>query len=174
MWLTKNEKKVLKLLLANARLTDTEIAKELNIASQSVGRIRKVLEEDVIKGYTLKLDSKMLGLNLILIVRINCNNCHEKTIEEIEYEIKKLPDVGYFLKTLSGRGEHIIVAGFRNMEELEKFINEKKKIKGFNDYCNVEEIIVLPSMGILKHSNQELYNKLIDSCGTKNAEFEIE
>ncbi len=31
MWLTKNEKKVLKLLIDNAKLSDTSIANKLNI-----------------------------------------------------------------------------------------------------------------------------------------------
>jgi hypothetical protein len=36
MWLTNNEKKALKLLLENSRLSDTTIATKLNITSQAL------------------------------------------------------------------------------------------------------------------------------------------
>jgi len=173
MWLTKNEKGVLKLLVANAKLSDTSISKELNISSQAVGRIRERLEEDIIQKYTVNLDSKMLGINIISIIKVNCNNSKDKTIEEIQNEIKKLPEVMFFLKTINGEGEHISIAGFKSMEELEKFINEKKKIKHFNDYYSIKEVIALPLNCVLKNSNVDLYNKMIDLCGTKHAEVDI-
>jgi len=64
MWLTKNEKKVLKLLLDNAKLSDTYIAKKLNISSQAIGRIRKKLEEEIINGYILDLDYSKININM--------------------------------------------------------------------------------------------------------------
>jgi DNA-binding Lrp family transcriptional regulator len=173
MWLTKHEKAVLKLLLEDAKLSDTSIAAKLNISTQAIGRIRKRLEEDIIKGYTLRLDAQMLGLNVIAVIRFNFNECENKTVKEIEDEIRKLPEVSLFLKTMGGKSEHIIVAGFRNIEEVERFINEKKKIKGFNDYCSVQEVFALPLNGVFKNSYKDIYNLLIDSSGTKNTELDI-
>ncbi len=66
MWLTKNEKSVLKLLIDNSKLTDTAIAQELNISSQAVGRIRKELEDELIKDYTIELDAKKIGIEILL------------------------------------------------------------------------------------------------------------
>jgi DNA-binding Lrp family transcriptional regulator len=170
MWLTKHEKDVLKLLLENAKLSDTCIATRLNISTQAIGRIRKRLEEDIIRGYSLKLDARMLGLNIIAAILFNFNECKEKTIKEIEEEIRKLPEISLFLKTMGGEKEHLIIAGFRSIEEMDKFINEKKKIKGFNDYCCIRKMYVLPLNGVLKNSYKDLYNALIDSCGIKNTE----
>jgi DNA-binding Lrp family transcriptional regulator len=173
MWLTKNEKAVLKILLEDAKLSDTSIATKLNISTQAIGRIRKRLEEDIIKGYTLRLDAQMLGLDIISVIRFSFRSCESKTIKEIEEEIRKLPEISLFLKTIGGECEHLIVAGFRSMEDLEKFINEKKKIKGFNDYCSTERVYALPLKGVLKNSYKDIYNSLIDSCGTKNTEADI-
>jgi len=173
MWLTKNEKAVLKLLLENAKLSDTSIATRLNISTQAIGRIRKRLEEDIIKGYTLRLDAQMLGLNILAVIRFSFRNSESKNIKEIEEEIRKLPEISLFLKTIGGESEHLIVAGFRSMEELEKFINEKKKIKGFNDFCSTERVYALPLKGVLKNSYKDIYNSLIDFCGTKNTEEDI-
>jgi len=68
MWLTKNEKKVLILLIDNAKLSDTSIANQLNISSQAIGKIRRKLEEEIIEKYTIELNLKKLGLNLGVIL----------------------------------------------------------------------------------------------------------
>lgn len=173
MWLTKNEKGVLKLLLGNAKLSDTSVAKELNISSQAVGRIRERLEEDVIKKYILDLDSKMLGVNIIAIIKMTFKDLENEDIKEIEKEIINLPEVLFFLKTMSGDEEHIIITGFKDMEELERFSNEKKKNHKYSNYCIIKEIIPLPLNCILKMSSIGLYNKMIDLCGIKHAEIDI-
>ena len=74
MWLTKNEKKVLKLLIGNAKLSDTSIANQLNISSQAVGQIRKKLEEEIIEGYTVNINPSKLGINVFVIgpIKFNC------------------------------------------------------------------------------------------------------
>jgi len=173
MWLTKNEKGVLKLLVANAKLSDTSIAKELNISSQAVGRIRERLEEDIIQKYTVNLDSKMLGVNIIAIIKMMFKNVENEDIKEIEKEIINLPEVLLFLKTMSGDEEHIIMMGFKDMEELERFSNEKKKNRKYYNHCIIKEIIPLPLNCILKSSYINLYNKMIDLCGIKHAEINI-
>jgi len=170
MWLTKNEKGVLKLLVANAKLSDTSIAKELNISSQAVGRIRERLEEDIIQKYTVDLDSKRLGINIIAIIKITFKSLENKNIEKIEKEIvTDWPEIVFCFKIMSGRNDYLILAGFQGMEELEKLMRENGK-KG--DYI-INEIIPLPLNCILKKSFIGLYNKMIDLCGTKHAEVDI-
>jgi DNA-binding Lrp family transcriptional regulator len=58
MKLTKNEKTVLKLLLDNAKISDSAIAAKLKISSQAVGKIRRKLEKTVIDSYTVNLNYK--------------------------------------------------------------------------------------------------------------------
>ena len=57
MKFTKNEKKVLRLLLKDGRTLNTKIAERLTISKQAVGKIRKKLEnQGVINSYSVKLD----------------------------------------------------------------------------------------------------------------------
>ena len=171
MWLTNNEKKVLKALVDDAKLSDTTISKKINISSQAVGRIRERLEEDIIKGYSLNLDSKILGMNIFAIIKMAFRDLENKDIIEIENEIIKVPEVLLFVKTMVG--EHVIIAGFKDIEGLERFSNEKKKNCEYFNNCVIKEIIPLPLNCILKTSYKDLYNKLIDSCGTKVKKIEF-
>jgi len=67
MKLTKNEKKALKLLLDNSRISDSEIASKLNISSQAVGKIRRKLESSIINSYSLNLNYSKLGIQTFAI-----------------------------------------------------------------------------------------------------------
>ncbi|MEA3430100.1 MAG: helix-turn-helix domain-containing protein [Nanoarchaeota archaeon] len=67
--LTQNEIKVLKKLIEQARVSDTEIAKNMSISQQAVYQIRNRLEElGVIKGYMPIIDFKKIGINLLFKV----------------------------------------------------------------------------------------------------------
>lgn len=171
MWLTKHEKEVLKLLLDDGKLSDIFIANKINISTQAVGRIRKRLEEDVIKGYSINLNTKMLGLNLIAIIKIKFNNLDPKKLEEVEKEMMKEPSALQVLKLISGEGSYAIIAGFKDMEELDKTAKEYKK-RSVHNY-QIEDIISLPLNCLLKNSPNELSSHLIDSCGIKHADVNI-
>jgi Lrp/AsnC family leucine-responsive transcriptional regulator len=170
MWLTKHEKAVLKLLVNNAKLSDTSIGNQLNISSQAIGRIRKRLEEDIIKSYTLELDSKKLGINIIALIKIAFDSSENKSLEDLERKIINLSEVHMLLKTISGEKEYILIAGFSDMEELERFVNQKKTDHKFNECCIIKEVVSLPLNCVLKNSAIGIHSKMIDICGIRNAE----
>lgn len=173
MWFTKNEKRVLKLLLENANLSDTAISNLLNITSQAVGRIRKKLEEEhIIKRYTLELDISSLGVGVFSLIKILSNPLRKnKNMKELEDRIANIPEVITLFRTSSGEEEHIILAGFTNMEELDKFVNEKIKVE---DNWIVKEVIPLSSKSIIKNSTRSILTKMIDiSSLKKDKDFNI-
>ncbi|MEI6058479.1 MAG: Lrp/AsnC family transcriptional regulator [archaeon] len=169
MWLTKHEKEVLKLLLDDGKLSDTSMADKINISTQAVGRIRKRLEEDVITKYSVELDSKMLGMNIITIIKLKFNNLNSKILEEIEKTMIKDQNVINILKLTSGEGIYVLIAGFKDMEELDK-VTKLYRETSKNVY-EIQEIIPLPLNHLLKNSKNDLYNYFIESCGVKHAEM---
>jgi len=69
MDLNDNEKRVLKLLIADGRMSDKYISKKLKISPQAVGKIRKKLEkEEIIKGYCAEIDFKKIGITSFAII----------------------------------------------------------------------------------------------------------
>jgi DNA-binding Lrp family transcriptional regulator len=60
---SSNERKMIKLLLDNGRITGREISKELNISPQACGKMRKKLEErGMLVGYTSVFNLKEVGM----------------------------------------------------------------------------------------------------------------
>ncbi|MEI7425022.1 MAG: Lrp/AsnC family transcriptional regulator [Candidatus Staskawiczbacteria bacterium] len=177
MWFTKHEKEVLKLLLENGKLSDTAMAEKLKISTQAIGRIRKRLEEDVIKRYSIELDPKVLGLNIISITKVKVEGILSKEIELLEkIMINELKNIS-ILKTICGEGKYIIMAEFKDLDELNTTIeNYKKQISQQYPHVsyNLIETIILPLHSLLKDSHLELYKKMIDSCGVKHIEMKKE
>ena len=69
MNLTKHEKYVIKCLLENGKVTDKDIAKELGITSQAVGKIRKKLEKNgIIEVYSVSINYDELDINAFAII----------------------------------------------------------------------------------------------------------
>ncbi len=66
------DKKILSLLQANARIPNTEIAKKVNMApSGALERMRKLEQNNIIRGYTTMLDADALeyGFSAYVFVR---------------------------------------------------------------------------------------------------------
>jgi Lrp/AsnC family transcriptional regulator, leucine-responsive regulatory protein len=177
MWFTKHEKEVLKLLLENGKLSDTSMAEKLKISTQAIGRIRKRLEEDVIKRYSIELDPKKLGLNIISLSKIKADNIIPKEVEILEKMIINEPKNISILKTMSGEGKYIIISEFKDLDELKKTIEDSKK-QISQQYPHVSysiaETIILPLTSLLKNSYSDLYKEIIDSCGIKHPEMKKE
>jgi hypothetical protein len=59
------------------------------------------------------------------------------------------------------------------MDDLERFITEKKKEGTFDSYYVIKELIPLPNNCVLKKSEKNLLYKLLDDAGTKKTDFDI-
>jgi len=168
MQLTKNEKKILKLLLDNSKLSDTAIANKIKITSQSVGRIRKKLEEEIIDDYTLHLNYSKLGINIFSLGMIKLT-AEGKKINKSEIE-NKILDNHNILKLYRCHGKensHYFVAAFKDINELSKVLNSRDQ----NDVHNFTTLIscVVPVADVVKEDARALFHKAIDALGTKSA-----
>ena len=64
--------KILKCLKKNARLAASEISKEINLSvSAVIERIRKMENTGLIQGYTIDIDQKILGNNMVALMDVS-------------------------------------------------------------------------------------------------------
>ncbi len=168
MWLTKNEKKILGLLLDNSRISDTSLAERVGISSQAIGRIRRQLEEDMIKEYSLKLDNKELGIELFAMLIVSL----EKAKPEVEKKIIEFKNTISFFKTLRGKEEYVLVLGFKDIEEMNNTLNPSPQNKeAVSNFLAVKEIIPFCHSNILKDSSKDIWVNAINHVGVKSVKF---
>jgi DNA-binding Lrp family transcriptional regulator len=138
--LTRNEKKVLSMLINNAKISDSEIASKIKISPQGVRKIRKKLEDNYISEYRTILNYEKVGINVFAIVQIKILNRDLLNNKHI---------VGAF-EINESNITHILILGFASLEELDEY-----KVKISRD-AEIQKMNVVSRKGFLKNSPVEL------------------
>jgi DNA-binding Lrp family transcriptional regulator len=118
MRLDQTDVKILRILLSDARLSSRQIAKQCGVSIGTVlSRVKKMEKEGIIKGYSALLDQEKLGYELTVVSEITVS---KGRLLEMENEIARLPNV-CCVYDVTGLIDAVIVAKFKNREELSKF-----------------------------------------------------
>jgi DNA-binding Lrp family transcriptional regulator len=123
--LTRNDQAVLKHIILQAKIPDTEIAKKIGISPQAVFKIRNKLEQSgIIKGYQPIVDFKKLGINLLafLIIKLTPQVWDEYSDDYISERIKQIPYVINAYRLPESELTHILLMGFRNIEQMDRYL----------------------------------------------------
>ncbi len=128
----ETDKKILKNLMVDARLSARQLALRLGMSTVTVlSRIKKLEKEKIILGYTAIIDHEKLGYSLTAIIEIVAKN---DKIVEIEDKISKFENVcGVY--DITGSTDTLIIAKFKERSELSTFVKELAAIS------NVENTI---------------------------------
>ena len=165
MRLTGNEKRILKLLLRNSRISDKEIAGRLNISSQAVGKIRKKLEASMIDSYTVRLDCYKLGVNLFAMTLSKLTRKGTLRGEaEVEKILRETPHVVHAYRLTGGTSDYVIMYGFRDMEEMEKFFRSREMKERFHDFIHNQNVFTFHYSSFIKNSPMQLFSKMMDDA----------
>lgn len=178
MRLTKNEKKTLKLLIENSRVSDSSIAEKLKISSQAVGKIRRKLEKSVIDSYTLNLNFSKLGIHAFAITLAKLTS---EGLDKGELEVeKRLLDNANIIQVFrlpQGNFTHVILYGFGDVDELDDFFHSAQKKKELHNFIENKELFTFSHHSLIKNSPAQLFQKVIEELGNnslKNEFLEIE
>jgi Lrp/AsnC family leucine-responsive transcriptional regulator len=166
MKLTKNERRTLRFLIENGRATDADMARSLNITPQAVGKIRKKLEtEGIIKGYTTTVDYEKVGIKVMAIALFKFTPEARKTIlteEDVNQRIKG-PHIINFFRVPEGDVTHLVLYGFRSLEELDHYFHILQTERGH--ISEIKELYIFSSRSIRKTSDKELLIRVIEESG---------
>jgi Lrp/AsnC family leucine-responsive transcriptional regulator len=172
---TKNEKRTLKLLIDNSRISDSEIAEKLGISSQAVGKIRRKLESNIIDSYTVNLNYSKLGIQTFAIgISELTREGLDKGELEIEQKLLKNPHVISIYRIPKGNSTHIILYGFKDMNELDDFFHSTRLKEEIHKFIRTHELYTFSHNSLLKNSPVQLFHKVIDEFGIKSAELKFE
>jgi DNA-binding Lrp family transcriptional regulator len=168
MQLTRNDKRVLKFLIESGRASDVDMAKKLSITSQAVGKIRKKLEsEGFIKGYSTDVDYEKLGVKVFAVVLFKYMPEVWKSIksdEDVKERIKGPHIIDYY-RVPEGDVTHIVVYGFRSLDELDNYFHVLQTERGH--ISEIRKMYVFSSKSMIKQSPKELLLKVIDELGSE-------
>ncbi|HLG24333.1 MAG TPA: hypothetical protein VI564_05385 [Candidatus Nanoarchaeia archaeon] len=170
--LTKNEQKVLKKIIEQAKTPDLEIAQKIGISQQAIFKIRHKLESvGIIKGYMPIIDFKKIGVETLVVLGIKFTRyVWEKYSEEqISERIRKIPEVIISYRIPESRISHLLVIGFKNMEGKDRYL-----MKLQSKYAKEIEIVHVYPFSvdrIIKANHFGLLNLILDKKESLSNEF---
>lgn len=125
MELDQLDLKILKMLSNDARRSLRDIAKELGLSPATVhNRVRRLIEEGVIKSFSPIIDYSKLGYDLTALILLQAEGSH---LVEVENEVAKLENT-CAVYDITGEFDIAVIARFKSRDALNKFIKRLLKI----------------------------------------------
>jgi len=173
--LTKNERRTLKYLLDNSRISDSEIASQLKISSQAVGKIRRKLEDTIIQSYGANIDFSKLGINTfaIAIAKIT-NDGLDKGELEIEQILQDNHHILNVYRLPKGSSTHVLIYGFKDINEFDGFFNSVKMRGELHRYLEIQDLFTFSHNSLIKNNPIPLFHKAIDSLNKSTTDVTFE
>jgi DNA-binding Lrp family transcriptional regulator len=125
---------ILDQLQANARITNVELARAVNLtASPCLNRVRRLEESGVIRQYVTLLDSERLGLHLNVFIQVSLEKQLEDVLNRFEQTVALRPEV-MECYLMTGDTDYLLKVLVRDVHELERFIlNSLTRIPGVSN-----------------------------------------
>jgi len=153
--LNEKDKKILKELIKNGRISFADLGRKCHMTRQSVySRIKSLRHKGIIKKFTVSLDKKKLGLNIIAYILIRAEPLRAFRKDEMR-NLMNLPQISE-IHHIYGRYSYIMEVRAKDMDDLTEII---KKIHEFRHVRRTETLITFctekfrpdhPVEGILK------------------------
>jgi Lrp/AsnC family transcriptional regulator for asnA, asnC and gidA len=120
---------IIRSLTKNSRKPYKEIANELDVSDTTVRkRMQRMLEEGVIKQFNVLLDYHKLGRIVKAFIGIRLN---PPRLKDVVSHLEDNPDVQVLYRT-TGNVDLFVEVIFRDMEELNAFLENNLNIEGIN------------------------------------------
>jgi len=118
------DRRILSLLHDDARITNSELADRVGIAPSTChGRVRRLLDLGVIRGFYTDIDPVAIGLPLQAMIAVNLQSNARGKIRSFIQQIRRRRQVMdvYFL---AGADDFILHVAARDTEDLRSFVVE--------------------------------------------------
>jgi len=120
-------------LQCNGRLSNQELAEQVNLSpSPCLRRVRILEERGIITGYTALVDHKKYGLNITIFVRITLEQHNTAIVTAFERAIQDLDEVTE-CHLLTGSADYLLRIMARDLDDYDQFMRSKlHNIKGIS------------------------------------------
>jgi Lrp/AsnC family transcriptional regulator, leucine-responsive regulatory protein len=133
------DRKILMLLQADARISNAEIARQVELAPSAIfQRIKKLEQAGIIRGYTAKLNPKPLGFGMLAFVQIQ--TAPGARAPEVIRELAAIPEV-FEVHRVVGEDCFYLKVRVSDPEALEELLD--RKLQPLQSIASTRTTIVL-------------------------------
>lgn len=119
------DRAILSELSKNARITNADLAEKLGIApSTCLGRVRNLVEQRVIKGFSAEISPEALGLELQAVISVTLRAGARANLAQFQKAMSDHPQVIQVF-FLGGAEDFLVHVAVRNSDEVREFVLEQ-------------------------------------------------
>jgi Lrp/AsnC family leucine-responsive transcriptional regulator len=133
------DRKIMRTLQSSARTSNSEIARQLNMAPSAIfERIRKLEEKGVILGYEARINPAALGLDLVAFISVRTEDRNHQY--EGAEKLKKFPEV-LEIHNVAGEDCYLVKVRVSDVTALRDFLHDK--VSAIGSVVSTKSTIVL-------------------------------
>ncbi|MFS0907363.1 Lrp/AsnC family transcriptional regulator [Priestia aryabhattai] len=137
MKIDDTDRKILKLLTEDSRLSMREVAKRVHLSAPSVTeRVRRLESQGIIKNYSIEIDYKKLGYDIECFVEVTLRYGDYQKFRNF---ISDYP-AAEFCYRIAGKACYIIKLRLKHLSDTEEFINAVTSFAGTVTHIVLSEI----------------------------------
>lgn len=139
MSLDKIDSKVIQYLMAQGRITWSELANLLELSAPATAdRVRRLEERNVIQGYAAQISPEAVGCELTAFIAVSLGQAQHRAA--FLQKVKALPQIQE-CHHMTGEDDYWLKVRCRNTKGLEQLVSEE--LKGLADGIKTRTTIVL-------------------------------
>lgn len=146
----QTDRRILRLLQRNGRMTNVELARQANLSPPAThDRVRRLQEEDVIQGFSVRLNPGALDRALLIFVEVTLERTSTRVFEEFAAAVGRSPDITECYM-LAGGFDYLLKVRVRDMAAYRTFLGESlarlPNIRQTHTYTVMEEVKNTPDI----------------------------
>jgi len=135
MKLDRTDKRILKELQANGRISNQELADRVGLSpSPCLRRVKQLEEDGIIEGYVGMVNASKLGLKMMALIQIRMDRHTPERFDEIEKTLRDYPQVMECILITGQTADYQVKVIVKDMEEYQDFLlNKITPLPGVSD-----------------------------------------
>lgn len=144
MDLTEIDRRILRLMQRDGRITVTDLAQKLGLPATTAGeRLKRLVRDGVITGFRAEIDPSALGLDLLIFVEVLLDKTTPEAMNQFVETIRRVPEV-LECHMVAGGFDFLIKLRMEDMNAYRRFLGERlwalPGVKETRTYTVMEEV----------------------------------
>lgn len=140
----ERDRRILRLLQRDGRMTNVELSKQANLSPAATHeRVRRLQQDGVIEGYSVKLNPAKLDRALLVFVQITLDRTNEAVFEQFAETVARKPEI-LECHMVAGGFDYLIKVRVRDMRAYREFLGRTLSglpgVRQTHTYTVMEEV----------------------------------
>ncbi len=121
----RTDRKILALLQTDGRMSNVELARQVNLSpTPCLERVRRLERDGYIRNYVALLDAERLNMSLVAYIQVTLQNTATEHLDRFNKEAARLPEVQE-CHMVAGGFDYMLKIRVSGMNHYRKFLGEK-------------------------------------------------